>query len=693
MVSPVATSDSAQTDPVARVAQLRELIEHHDRLYYELDEPTIPDADYDALLRELQALEAAHPELVTADTPTARVAGEPLVTFAPVEHAIAMMSLDKAFEFEELDAWMGRLARRMENDAAPGPFVCELKFDGLAISVRYEDGTLVQAATRGNGRVGEDVTGNVATIADVPRELKGAPPVLEVRGEIYMPISAFEELNAAQEAAGQNRYANPRNTAAGSLRQKDPTVTASRQLTWWAYQLGQVEGGPAFERHSETLEFLASLGFPVNPEVRTVPDHAGVIEYVNAAETSRHDHDYETDGVVVKVDDLALQSHLGSTTHHPRWAIAFKFPPEERTTLLRDISVSIGGKGKATPFAVLEPVFVGGSTVQMATLHNEDQVALKDVRPGDTVIVRKAGDVIPEVLGPVLSERPEGLEPWVFPETCPCHFSYPITRDEGDAAHYCLNPVCPFQLAGWIEHYAARNAMDIEGFGERRVREFLDLGLIADIADLYSIDFDRLAEVEGYGEVSVRNLAAAIDASRSMPLANLLVGLNIRHLGDAGSEVLASAFGHLDRILDATVEDLAAVDGIGPTTAEAVHAFFANGENRAIVERLREAGVNFEGPEAPDVPQTLAGMAVVVTGGVPGYSRDDVTAAIKARGGTSPGSVSKKTAVVVVGENAGASKLTKAVDLAIPRIGPQDFDALLETGEIPDSAVTGPVED
>jgi len=475
----------------ARAAELREQVRHHNRQYFQNDRPEIPDADYDALLAELQQLENDHPELRTDDSPTSEI-GAPVAadgaTFAPVTHAVPMKSLDKAFSTDEFDAWIVRLDRRIDNEAGPGAFVCELKFDGLAISVRYENGELVQAATRGNGVVGEDVTANILTIDEVPKSLgKGAPPVLEVRGEVYLAISEFEELNAQRAKAGEALYANPRNTAAGSLRQKDPTVTASRNLQWFAYQLGQVEGGPAFARHSETFDFLNDLGFPVNDQVKVLDSPDKVKKYFIDAEKRRHEFDYETDGAVAKVDSLAVQDVLGSTSHHPRWAIAFKFQPEEKTTTLLDIAVSIGSKGKATPFAVLEPVFVGGSTVQMATLHNEDQVAAKDVRPGDTVIVRKAGDVIPEVLAPVLGDRPKSRKKWKFPTSCPS-CSQPLTRDEGDAAHYCLNLQCPQQLVGRIEHFAARNGMDIEGFGERTVALFIEQGLLHDVGDIYNLD-------------------------------------------------------------------------------------------------------------------------------------------------------------------------------------------------------------
>jgi DNA ligase (NAD+) len=672
------------TDPVVRVVELRDLIRLHNRLYHELDQPEILDSDFDELLRELQSIESEHPELSSADSPSQDLGGAVSTLFASVDHRVQMMSLDKAFEEAELDAWYERLVRRLGDDVDPGGFFCEPKFDGLAVSVRYEDGRLVQAATRGDGRTGEDVTQNVRTLATVPKTISGAPRVLEVRGEVYMPISVFEALNAALEAAGEKLYANPRNTAAGSLRQKDAAATASRGLSWWSYQVGDIDGGPDFVSHSESLGFLADLGFPVNPEVAVADSIGAVKGYIETAASIRHDADYETDGIVVKLDDLALQAQLGATSHHPRWAIAFKFPPEEKTTMLLDIEVSIGGKGKATPFAVLEPVFVGGSTVQMATLHNEDQVAVKDVRPGDTVIVRKAGDVIPEVLGPVLSERPRGLPAWEFPSICPCPRQSELVRREGDAAHQCLDPECPFQRAGWIAHFAGRNAMDIEGFGERTAGQFIDLDLLADIGDIYSLDFDEVRAIEGFGETSVANLSAAIEASKQRPLEYLLVGLNIRHLGDTGSEVLARAFGNLDAILAADVDDLAAVDGIGPTIAESLHGWFTDPDHIELIERLRQAGLNFEASDTgEDLPQTLEGMSVVVTGGLEELTRDEVEAAIKDRGGKSPGTVSKRTTAVVVGESSGASKLNKANDLGVPVIDEAAFRRLLETGLLP----------
>jgi DNA ligase (NAD+) len=564
-------------------------------------------------------------------------------------------------------------------------FVCELKIDGVAMSVRYEAGRYVQAATRGDGRVGEDVTANVATIGAVPRALRveQVPAVLEVRGEVYLPVASFERMNEQAEAAGGRLFVNPRNAAAGSLRQKDPTITAQRDLSFWVYQVGEVTGGPTFASHTESLDYLREAGLPVNPEVRVFDSLDEVAAHCQHWEDHRHDLDYEIDGVVVKVDDVEQRARLGSTSRAPRWAIAYKFPPEERTTLLRDIQVSIGRTGRATPFAMLEPVFVGGSTVGVATLHNEDQVRAKDVRPGDTVIVRKAGDVIPEVVGPVLSMRPAGTEPWTFPTTCPgCGTE--LVRLEGEADTRCVNPSCPYQRDQRVIYFASRGAMDIEGLGERTVSQLTANGLVADAADLYTLTQEQLLGLDGFATISADKLLAAIDGSRGRPLPRLLTALGVKHLGPAAAQALATHFGTLDRVMAASAEELAAVEGLGPIIAQSIATWFELDANRAFVEKLRVAGVDFgvAPAAAPDVPQVLAGKAVVVSGTLEGYTREEAEAAIVARGGKSPGSVSSKTFALVVGDNPGASKVTKAESAGVPILDEPAFEKLLATGEI-----------
>jgi DNA ligase (NAD+) len=689
-----------------RVDELRRLIVHNNELYHVLDAPEIPDAEYDLLVVELRRLEEGYPALASPDSPTQQVGAAPSGLFREVRHRVPMMSLDNAFDEDELRAWGERLRRADPSlDLESLSFSTEPKVDGVAMSLTYERGTFVQAATRGDGISGEDVTANVATVGDVPHQLAQAggpyPDVLEVRGEIYMPVAEFEAMNKRQADAGERLFVNPRNSAAGALRQKDPGVTAQRPLHFWAYQVGVVEGAPPKSTwpaatQTATLARLAKAGFPVSPDARQVTGMAAVVARCHELAEQRHGLAYEIDGVVAKVDELALHDVLGATSRAPRWAIAFKFPPEERTTRLVDIMVSIGRTGRATPFARLEPVFVGGSTVGVATLHNEDQVAAKDVRPGDLVIVRKAGDVIPEVVGPVREGPgvPTRRKPkWRFPTSCPS-CGEPLVRLPGESDTYCTNIDCPAQRVQRIAHYASRPAMDIEGLGEERVLQLVAAGLVDDPADLYGLTAEQLVTLERFGAISAGNLVAAIEASKAQPLSRLLVALGIRHVGPTGARAIARAFGTLDAILAAGEAELAAVDGVGAVIAASLAEFLSAETNGAVLARLRAAGVTTEEPgaagtgsggdgAADTAAQTLAGKAVVVTGAVPGYTREGAEEAILARGGTSPGSVSKKTFALVVGDAPGASKLKKAEELGVPTVDAAVFEALLGSGELP----------
>jgi DNA ligase (NAD+) len=702
----------AKQSPSTRAAELRASINHHNERYHVLDSPEISDAEYDALVRELRGIEADHPELITPDSPTLAVGAAPSTLFTEVRHEVPMMSLDNAQTEAELRGWADRLVRLIpELDLATLEFSCEPKVDGVAMSLTYVQGRFVQAATRGNGVVGEDVTPNVATVSSVPAVVAKAatpfPDRLAVRGEIYMPTKEFAALNDRQLAAGAKVFANPRNSAAGSLRQKDPAMTAARPLAFWAYQIGEIEGGPETgaptdrdgsdpwvpSSQSGALAQLKKAGFPVSPDARRVVGIDAVIRRCAELEEQRHDLPYEIDGVVVKVDDLGLHRRLGQTSRAPRWAIAFKFAPEELSTRLIDIEVSIGRTGRATPFARLVPVFVGGSTVQLATLHNADQIEAKNVRPGDMVLVHKAGDVIPEVVGPVL-DHPDAPKrrrgPWRFPTTCPS-CGGPLVRLPGESDTYCTNIDCPAQRVQRIVHFASRGAMDIEGLGDQRVVQLVAAGLIGDPADLYDLGPGTLVALEGLGELSAANLLGAIDASKRQPLSRLLVALGIRHVGPTVARALASSFGSLGALVAAPLEDLAAVDGVGKVIADSVVEFLANPANRHVLDRLVAAGLTTEqiggagtaGDAGAVLEQTLSGRSVVVTGTVSGYSREQAEAAIVARGGKSPGSVSKSTFAVVVGESPGAAKLTKAETLGVPIVDADGFAQFLASGELP----------
>ncbi len=661
-----------------RAGQLRALIDYHNEQYFVFDAPEVADAEFDALVRELREIEREHPELVTPDSPTQRPGGRPVSTFSPVEHRVPMLSLDNAFSRDELSAWGTRIEKFV-----PGAmrFVAEPKLDGLAISLQYRDGRFSVGATRGDGRTGEDVTENLRTVSAVPGRLRGkrVPTDLEVRGEVFMPLAAFEELNRRQAAAGDRLFTNARNAAAGSLRQKDARVTASRDLTMFCYEVGAVTGGPRLRSHQETLAWLGELGFPVNPEIQAFGDLAGVYERCEQMEARRHQLGYDIDGVVVKVDDLGQRAELGFTSRAPRWAIAYKFPPEEKTTILTNIMVSIGRTGRATPFAVLEPVFVGGANVSMATLHNEDDVARKDVRPKDTVIVRRAGDVIPEVVGPVLAKRPPRTRRWKFPTRCPA-CSQPLVRIEGEANHHCVNVDCPAQREQRLVHWAGRGAMDIEGLGEERVHQFVEAGLLEDAADVYGLTVEALVPLERIGTRSAQLLVDAIEASKQRPLWRALVGLGINHVGPTAAQALARSFADLATIAASTEESLTAIDGVGPSIAVSIGTWFTIDRNQRLVARLRDAGVNLTGEPgstASDlVDDSLAGLTFVLTGSLERLSRDEAAAAIAAHGGKVTNSVSKRTSYVVVGESPG-SKFAKAEQLGVAVLDEAAFERLL----------------
>jgi DNA ligase (NAD+) len=655
-----------------RVEELREEIRHHQYRYYVEDQPEIADAEYDELVRELEALESEFPEFVTPDSPTQRVGGQVSELFAPVEHRIPMLSLDNAFSWEELNEW-GKRVERLVGQA--GDFVCELKIDGVAVALTYEDDAYARGATRGDGYTGEDITANIRTVGGVAMRLRGEehPEVLEVRGEIFLPVRAFEQMNEELRDRGERVFANPRNAAAGSLRQKDPSVTAKRPLRMWVHGLGYA-AGKRFSRHSEALAYLRDAGLPTNPTTEVLGSLEEVFAYCERWQAGRHDVDYEIDGVVVKVDQITLQEELGATSKAPRWAIAYKFPPEERTTRLEGIFTHTGRTGKVTPFAQLDPVFVGGVTVTTATLHNESEVARKDVRPGDHVIVRRAGDVIPEVVGPVLQKRKKGARRWRFPKECnSC--GTPLAREEGEADWRCPNREgCPSQNIEWLFHFASRGAMDIEHLGYKTGLALMDRGWVEDPADVFFLTEEHLAQLPLFKEKSIGNLLGAIEAARDRPLWRLLVGLSIRHVGSHVARVLARAFPSMDALSKASVEELEGVEEIGPEIARSVHAWFRQPSSKKLLAKLRKAGARMEDPEpegpSPDGP--LAGTTIVLTGGLESMSRDEATRAAEEAGARVASSVSKKTDFVVAGSDPG-TKYEKAVGLGVETIDEEEF--------------------
>ena len=663
--------ERARAEAKLQVEELRDRINRHSYLYHVLDQPEVADAEYDQLVRELTQLEDRFPELITPDSPTQRVGATPADLFAPVGHRAPMLSLDNAFSFEELDAWAARVRKVVGDDAR---YACELKIDGVACALTYEGGALIQAATRGDGRTGEDITANVRTVRGVPPRLllDDPPSVIEVRGEMYLPVKAFEELNAQLTGAGQRPFANPRNAAAGSLRQKDPKVTASRPLRMWVHSFGAAEG-VSFESHLGFLDWAAKAGLPAAPTTELRESIDGVKAFLRHWEEHRHSVDWEIDGTVIKVDQTELQAELGSTSHAPRWAIAYKFPPEERTTLLRKIDVHTGRTGKVTPFAVLEPVFVGGVTITYATLHNQDEVRRKDVRAGDTVIVRRAGDVIPEIVGPVISKRPKRARNWKMPAACNACGTQ-LVRREGEADYRCPNKRgCPSQGLEWLFHFAGRGAMDIEHLGYMTVMRLLEKGLIEDPADIYALDAEKLGQLPGFKDKAIANLLEQVETSKDRPLWRLLVGLNIRHVGGHVAQVLADAFGSIDALMAASEDEIDAVPGIGPEIAATVREWFDEQENRQLIEKLREAGVRLADERREDTaPTPLAGLSVVLTGGLARMSREEATAAAETAGARVTSSVSKKTAFVVAGESPG-TKLAKAEQLGVDVIDEDEF--------------------
>jgi DNA ligase (NAD+) len=668
------------TDVAKRIEELRTQIREHNHRYYILNEPVVSDAQFDKLLRELITLESGHPELVTPDSPTQRVGTPVDGQFKPITHLRPLFSLDNAETREDLEAWEQRMERQL--GGPPDGYVCELKIDGLAVVLTYREGVLTTGATRGDGTTGEDITLNLRTVGSIPLRLIGddVPPVLEVRGEVYMPYEAFDALNERQAAEDKPLFANARNAAAGSVRMKDPSITAERGLEIWIYQLGLIEGGPEFERHSDTLDYMRSLGLRTNPStvLETVSE---VFSFVEEAEKNRHDMDYQTDGVVIKVDSLAAQDSLGYTAKAPRWAIAYKFPPEEQITTLKDIQINIGRTGAATPFAVLDPVFVGGATVGMATLHNEDQIAAKDVRIGDQVVVRRAGDVIPEVVGPVVSARSGKEKKWSMPKKCP-FCGNPIVRAEGEAVARCTGGFeCPSRVREWLFHFASRGGMDIEHLGYKTIDLLLDKGWITDPADIFTFDTSQLLDVEGWGEISVRNLTESIEAAKDRPVARLLTALGIRHVGGTVARLLVRHFGALPALMAATEEEIAEVEGIGPIIAAGVVEWSSDQANRELVAKLGAAGVRLEEEvEESETSGLLADATFVVTGTIEGYTREEAEAAIEARGGNATGSVSGKTTALIVGESPGAAKTRRAEELGIPIVDGEMFERLLQEG-------------
>ena len=696
---------------IARAAELNRILNHAAYAYYALDNPELTDAEFDRLLIELQQLEAAYPELVTEDSYTQRVGGYVSEQFEPVQHAARMYSMDDAMNLEELDAWLSRTDEALgASPTNPVAYTCELKIDGLGVALTYRDGQFVRAATRGDGSTGENVTANVLTISDVPRELalagleqvenRGLNQSIEVRGEVYMPKHSFIRLNEDADAAGKQPFANPRNAAAGSLRQKDPKITAHRDLETFIYAVAD-EGPLDVHSQWEFLNWLRSCGFNVNPHARRCLSAQEVHDFCAQALEQRGDLNYDIDGVVVKVDSFASQEALGFTSRAPRWAIAFKFPPEEKQTVLREIRIQVGRTGVLTPVAEFDPVTVAGSTIARATLHNLDEIRRKNVRAGDTIIVHKAGDVIPEVVGPVLSLRPADAVEFQMPTTCPSCGS-PVIQEEGEVAFRCVSIDCPAQAVERLIHWGSRKAMDIDGLGDELINRMVEEGVLSDVADFYDklteetlanmptgrvYDTDTADHLSGdsipVGHTIAKKVMAKVEESKTRGLGRVLFGIGMRHVGANVAELLAQEFGSIQALATAPVEKIAEIPGIGPKIAESVHEFFSIPENVAVIERLRQAGVVLEEEKSEnELPQTLAGLTFVLTGTLEHFTRDEAGAQLRAMGAKVSGSVSKKTSFVVAGEAAG-SKLTKAESLGVPVLDEAALQQILETGQVP----------
>lgn len=696
---------------IARAAELNRILNHAAYAYYALDNPELTDAEFDRLLIELQQLEAAYPELVTEDSYTQRVGGYVSEQFEPVQHAARMYSMDDAMNLEELDAWLSRTDEALgASPTNPVAYTCELKIDGLGVALTYRDGQFVRAATRGDGSTGENVTANVLTISDVPRELalagleqvenRGLNQSIEVRGEVYMPKHSFIRLNEDADAAGKQPFANPRNAAAGSLRQKDPKITAHRDLETFIYAVAD-EGPLDVHSQWEFLNWLRSCGFNVNPHARRCLSAQEVHDFCAQALEQRGDLNYDIDGVVVKVDSFASQEALGFTSRAPRWAIAFKFPPEEKQTVLREIRIQVGRTGVLTPVAEFDPVTVAGSTIARATLHNLDEIRRKNVREGDTIIVHKAGDVIPEVVGPVLSLRPADAVEFQMPATCPSCGS-PVIQEEGEVAFRCVSIDCPAQAVERLIHWGSRKAMDIDGLGDELINRMVEEGVLSDVADFYDklteevlssmptgrvYDTDTADHLSGdsipVGHTIAKKVMVQVEESKTRGLGRVLFGIGMRHVGANVAELLAQEFGSIQALATAPVEKIAEIPGIGPKIAESVHEFFSIPENVAVIERLRQAGVVLEEEKSEnELPQTLAGLTFVLTGTLEHFTRDEAGAQLKAMGAKVSGSVSKKTSFVVAGEAAG-SKLTKAESLGVPVLDEAALQQILETGQAP----------